>query len=891
MIRKIAAALLGVGVLVPGVTNALGLGDITLNSALSEPLSANIELVQVRELGDSEIIPTLASTADFKSSGVERFHSLSDIKFQVVISESGQSYIKVSSRKPIKEPFLNFLVEVNWPTGRLLREYTLLLDPPTYTKAAPSPVAQAAIKPILSARPVATPAETSAPLNKPTAKPEPTVSDVQPEKTQAPAQTAESQKKTYGPTSSSDNLWSIAKSLRPAPSISIQQMMVAIQQLNPNAFIRGNINLLKKGQVLQGPTEQEARSITARQAIAQVSKQNKAWKQRNALATKTEPAQLNVSVPKGNVVDTPTVAANTKDQLKLLSTGGNTDAESGLGGQSNASNGSLQDAVDLADENADKFRLESDELKVKVSDLQGQVDTTERLISLKDDQILALQAKLAALETQVNDANTVQSDVEPTDFNYDAASETPVIDASASDSSDVADTPAQAVPVPAPPVNTTQSIVETLTNNPLYLAIAGSALVVVFGGLFAVRRRKDTEGLDETLTDNLNLSDVNIADEPQELGELPEHFVAEDIIDDTDSSDGSALPESSEVLSEADIYIAYGRFSQAIEMLEKAIESEPERVELFFKVIEVAAESGDIAVFDKYELQLQAFGDDVLIARTHALRAKLPSIDEQGTISDDESNSGFVGESHTQDYETDYHDTAASDNEFTNEPVTEDSDVDASMSMDFNLDLSDAATETTDDDFGAPLDDLSLDFDTPDTEPLSLDDTHDVEQSADEAPVIDFQEAEDSFDLDVDEDLALDVDSHDTDGFDLLDTDSEESLLESDSADALLDSDSAAKLAEELDLDDDLEFDLGDTEEAEDTEAVVETVADESLGGEDEDLEFLSDTDEVGTKLDLARAYFDMGDREGAKDILDEVVADGDDAQQQDARELLAKLD
>ena len=139
MVRKLAAAMLGVGVFIPGLANALGLGEIKLNSALSEPLDAEIELVQVRELTSTEILPTLANENDFANSHIERYHFLTDLKFKVVVNEKGKSVIRISSSKPVKEPFLNFLVEVNWPAGRLLREYTLLLDPPVYSsqKAAP----------------------------------------------------------------------------------------------------------------------------------------------------------------------------------------------------------------------------------------------------------------------------------------------------------------------------------------------------------------------------------------------------------------------------------------------------------------------------------------------------------------------------------------------------------------------------------------------------------------------------------------------------------------------------------------------------------------------------------------------------------------------------------
>ncbi len=133
LVRAIAAA----SVLTSGMAHGLGLGEITLKSALNQPLDAEIELLEVRDLGSGEVIPSLASPEEFSKAGVDRLYYLTDLKFTPVVKPNGKSVIRVTSSKPVQEPYLNFLVQVLWPNGRLLREYTVLLDPPRRQAATP----------------------------------------------------------------------------------------------------------------------------------------------------------------------------------------------------------------------------------------------------------------------------------------------------------------------------------------------------------------------------------------------------------------------------------------------------------------------------------------------------------------------------------------------------------------------------------------------------------------------------------------------------------------------------------------------------------------------------------------------------------------------------------
>ncbi len=119
--------------LLAGQASALGVGDITLHSALNQPLDADIELLDVGDLGADEIEVRLAGADVFAAAGVERLQFLNELRFSPVLQGRGGNRIHVSSSRPVQEPYLNFLVEVARPNGRIVREFTVLLDPLGYT--------------------------------------------------------------------------------------------------------------------------------------------------------------------------------------------------------------------------------------------------------------------------------------------------------------------------------------------------------------------------------------------------------------------------------------------------------------------------------------------------------------------------------------------------------------------------------------------------------------------------------------------------------------------------------------------------------------------------------------------------------------------------------------
>lgn len=978
MVRKLAAALLGVGVFIPGLANALGLGEIRLNSALSEPLDAEIELVQVRELTPTEILPNLASNADFSAAGVERYPFLSDLRFEVVIGDKGRSYIKVRSRKPIKEPFLNFLVEVNWPAGRLLREYTLLLDPPVYTGRQAEPVRQAQSAP--ASRPAAT-------------TPRPSTA------TGAPAP-AYRESATGGADShvitSNDSLWSIAQKLKPSNSVTTQQTMIALQRYNPDAFIDDNINLLKRGQVLRAPSEAQIQEISHSEAIQMVAEQNRRWRDRIASrAGATEAPQLDLS---GRSSDRPAPSARSQEEgrLKLLSGTAEGEAASGQSGSGGAGDGQLRNQLAQAEETADKFRLENEDLKVRMNDLQEQLQTSEKVLALKDQQIAALQAKLAELERQAREAGVApapQADPAPVveeslpeapveaapdtdavaeapaepevtpdagevDFNYQEEppfgvevvdEQAPVTEKAApgvvmeEDVAPVVQQPVmeeatQPVTPPAPPQ---PGLLNLIMSNPLYMGVAvGAVILLLAAALAAVRRRKQDDVLDESIEDDFQLPESNAPQDEEmdiDLSEPQDELHDEEPVEET-------VPQTSDVLGEADIYIAYGRYPQAIEMLQKAAEKEPDRADIRMKLCEVCADAKEPQIFMTHYRALQALGATALLAKADELRARVapeadadelsfeqafsedttakPLLDDDATViaapTLEQADDGIDFDMGDLE-DTSFTETAAApqpeedtgldfDLEFDSGSDTAAPAAADDNALDFDLEASDApllsaeeASEALDFDAEFALDDVestpapasnTVDFDAD----LSLD-----FEPAEAKPAVPSDDNSLDFDLDFELDSAAgtpaaepaapDVDDDHTIAF------TPAAPTEETADEPVLDSATAAQLAEELDFDVTVDTDATDLVEPAAPEVPVAPAAPvqpaaNDLGGSGEDeLDFLSDADETATKLDLARAYIDMGDREGARDILDEVMIEGSDAQKQEARELLNRLE
>lgn len=960
MIRKLAVALLGAGVLVPGLANALGLGEITNSSGLGQALNAKIELTQTRDLQPGEVKVSLASQKDFDAAGVNRDYALTDLVFDVVVKPDGKSYVTVRSRRPMNEPYVNFLVEVLWPQGRLLREYTVLLDPPLTSdarrQAVTAPVAAAASSKSSSSAGTSTSSTVNyntSGSGKPTWKvtrATPGSTKSEPKPAAAPSESVASSAKPaaapgaqggeaqYGPTKSNDSLWRIATKLRPSGDVTVHQTMVALAKNNPEAFIAGNINLLKTGKTLQAPSASQAQEVSASDAIKEVARQNNAW--REMIAGNKEGLKKALASQQIQGSDTsasaPPAATGPDGQLKLASSDTSSAAKSGAGGGGAA----LESKLTATEENLDKSARENQDLKSHLTSLQDQVAQSEKVLKLKDDQIAAMQAKMAQLEQEVAKAKVAGStaaSVAPAatapavstapaqqpDYNYQpqppAQPAAPEVAAPAPEPVKppvpvaAVPEPQQAAPAaeptkaaPAEPAKTDASSLSQIP--PAILYGAPAALIVVLLLLFT-RKKKDEAP--SASAPAFSMPEPVAEQEETEPAEAPEPVKAEA------PAVQAAAPVSADPISEADIYIAYRQFPRAVDVLEKAITREPGRADLRLKLLEVLVETGDKSGFERHEAALAGMGDTSAKVRAAELRSTLFGHAGQPaeTVSDEDLN--FTTDESAFDHiaEFDSAETA---------PVVQDKTLD-DLGLDFALDLDQTLVQpaapapaaapsapepdafaplefTLDDSFAsepvqaepvaaAPVIDNALDFD------LNFDTTSVAEMPADASTLTLSEEGDLAFEP-VAEELSATLpvleESHIAEPSTAADFSLDfETPAETEAESPLLTADEPIlmpSVADETIHDEgDFAFDpmTGEFEPSvKAAQALSAPTAEEA-----EDLDFLAGSDEISTKLDLARAYIDMGDREGAKDILDEVVVEGNDSQKAEARELLSRLE
>ncbi|MCP4041592.1 MAG: hypothetical protein GY731_06490, partial [Gammaproteobacteria bacterium] len=374
MIRKLALWLAALTLAFPLGVLALGLGNVTVNSALNEPLNAEIGLMSLKA-GEVEDIKVKLGTSDaFQRAGLDRPYILSKVRFRVREDAAGGAVIKVTTAQPLREPFLSFIVEVSWSTGRLLREYTLLLDPPIYGAAISAKVAGPVV--VVGGEDFTT---MKAPVGtgESTAVTAASTADI------SGSFTGD----TYGPTVKSDTLWSIARRVRPNSSISIQRMMLALQQANPQAFINNNINALRAGEVLHIPDLEDIPDMSQAEALENVRDQHAQWEElRQGMAAVAGEAPAGLA---GDATgEAPAVEAE-EDRLEILSAGR---GEVGLSDDQNTA--ILRKRLALNEEELNSKQAENEELGSRVMELEGLVTDLNRMIQFKNDELASLQQRL-----------------------------------------------------------------------------------------------------------------------------------------------------------------------------------------------------------------------------------------------------------------------------------------------------------------------------------------------------------------------------------------------------------------------------------------------------------------------------------------------------------------
>lgn len=393
---SLAAAL----ALATGQAMALGLGPIQVRSGLNQPLVAEIPVLADSAAESNELRVDLASAEDFQRVGLSRGRVGVPLEFSVGSNGRGQTVIKITTKEIVREPFLDFLIEVNWSKGKLLREYTVLLDPPvtapaivTTTKPAARAVAPAAVERPAAPAPAPTPAETRPVVSAPAPAPA-AASRASSAAAHAPVGSGE-----YGPVQRGQALSNIARGLDVTTPLNLNQVMLALLKANPGAFYRDNVNALKSGAVLRIPSAEEvAAAGSLREAAAAVQAQNQSWAdiakptQVNQVGAPTSPAAMETQ---GKPV------SGKASHLALVPPQSGKGDESGSGGGS----GSAKDSATRAELARTKETLanrdqEAAELKSRVKQLEDINDKGQHLISLKDSEIAELQNKLKELQAK-----------------------------------------------------------------------------------------------------------------------------------------------------------------------------------------------------------------------------------------------------------------------------------------------------------------------------------------------------------------------------------------------------------------------------------------------------------------------------------------------------------
>ncbi len=392
---------------------ALGLGPVQVKSRLNQPLDAEIPVIQ-GTAGEAEgLLVNLAGDEDFERIGLSRSRLGVPLTFAVAKGARGDLVIKVTSTEPVRSPYLDFLVEANWPKGRLLREYTVLLDPPltapaTHTASAPAVTASPGTVTLTKReKPVARIAD-STPAPAPKAKPVPAAAPAAPEHKLAQGE--------YGPVEAGETLSAIARAAQAGERGNINQMMLALLKNNPNAFYKDNINALKRGAILRIPSADEIKAVgTASEAAAQVHAQVEDW--RGGRASPTLVADSAAAPTTAPTASKPTKAAKTTakadggERLELVPPKAGKDSlamndrpGAGAGSAAAGATTELKSELSRAKEALTARDQETGELKSRVKELEDLKGKNDRLISLKDSEIAELQQKLKQLQSQSNPA-------------------------------------------------------------------------------------------------------------------------------------------------------------------------------------------------------------------------------------------------------------------------------------------------------------------------------------------------------------------------------------------------------------------------------------------------------------------------------------------------------
>ncbi len=900
--NSIAAALLAA----PVFASALGLGGINVKSGLNQPLEAEIP-VTVNSAAERESLSVmLANADDYARVGIDATRLSVPIEFTVAKDSRGETIIRVTSKDAIREPFLQLLLQVNWSSGKLLREYSLLIDPPVMAPAlrgsqvTSTPVREPVAVMSSETMPVAKPNMEAKPEAKPEVKPVPApvitkpMADVKPVE---PKPMAEAKPAAPGSvtTKAGDSLYVIANANKPSASTSLDQMMVAILRLNPQAFYQDNINALKKGQILRMPSASDVNKITMTEASKAVADQNSLWRSYQASSAQQSAVVADSGV--STSASTSYSAPNKGARLELVP------PKSGDNGK--AISAANAETARVREELVSREREASD-LRARVTELEKLAADNERVVTLKNQELAQITKQLETARKTAADAAAAA-----------AAAPKPV----------AVTTPVEVAPVVTTPVETTPVVTEAV-KEPTASDTATTIVASNTGTDGADDKSGDAADIwgdtpsntDTTATNNSDSTAGEVVPDPNAApanGTTVTPIDPAPVAATEDTSVAPVVEPASEPVSEpsaepvvADkpwymnpitwgvagagilggLALLLGRKKKPVQIKQAAPAFGDSDVN--FGIPSMAAATPDFALHDEDEARIRAaISSDPqdLWAHLDLLRLYYSRQDAANFEEAASTMFGFVLDQESpqwQEARTMGLQLVPGSSLF---PVTSGS-LDLPSSHAFNGAQAFDAIPSFD---STPAYSNASEFDSPPAydEPLGSLDLGAFEDSATANADLDATIVAKPFAADAPSDFSFD-----------LDLDSPTKVIEPIKSEF-----SSTEVAQVDPAKDDFNFDFSFDAPAKAPEvdapsksAPAFNVGDISLGdvipapldssadmGADD---FMIGDDAVGTKLDLARAYLDMGDPDGARSMLEEVLGEGSDLQRDEAKELLQRI-
>lgn len=559
---------------------ALSLGRLTVQSALGEPLRAEIEVPDINAEEAASLRTRVAPPEAFVAAGLEYNPAMASLQASLQRRPDGRAFIRLSSDRPINEPFVDLILETNWASGRIVRDFTMLFDPPVLRRAAVTPTLPQTPPPALpvTRAPVVPSASVSS-------SGEPTRHAATPKPTERPAPVAKPEPESANKrvvVKPGDTASKIAGKATSA-GVSLDQMLVALLRSNPDAFVHDNINRIRAGAVLNMPSAELASSIPAAEATQIVVAQSKDFNEfRRSLAANAPTAAVGAA----NRQASGTIDTKVEDKKSVATTPDKLTLSKG------AVQGKASDEK-IAQERADK------DAAARAAEIAKNISDLTKLGAASTPVSAAAPAPTASEPARVDTPALPVAAVAP-----DTAASAPVAVASAPLEMASAPQSAASVAAKAPPVaaivpTEPPGLMDELLENPLVPAAAGG-LVALLAGLafYRVRqRRKDAEQVDSSfLESRLQQDSFFGASGGQRVDTNHEGSLGGSSMVYSPSQMDSA--DDVDPVAEADVYLAYGRDLQAEEILKEAVRATPSRLAIHTKLLEIFAKRRDAKSFE-----------------------------------------------------------------------------------------------------------------------------------------------------------------------------------------------------------------------------------------------------------------------------------------------------